>query len=217
MPTALANAMTQYIDAQGGGEGVFATPIDGLVLMRRTDGSLPSHAIYRPCLCVVAQGAKQVTFGTQALDYDELQCLIVSMDLPVTGRVTRGSAARPYLAIALEFDVLTMRDVMEDLESPPRPAAGVGPAMFVNTMVPPLTDCTLRLIRMLETPSATPVLYPALMREICFRLLTGANGGRSVSWRFLTVTRGVSRMRFGSCAIISRVRSGWRSWLRRLA
>jgi hypothetical protein len=44
MPSALANALTQYIDAHGGGEGAIATPIDGLVLMRRGDGLLPRHA-----------------------------------------------------------------------------------------------------------------------------------------------------------------------------
>ncbi len=101
MPSALANALTRYIDAHGGGEGAFATAIDGLVLMRKTDSLLPSHAIYRPCLCVVVQGAKQVTFGGRSIDYDELQCLVISIDLPAIGRVTRASAAVPYLAIAL--------------------------------------------------------------------------------------------------------------------
>jgi AraC-like DNA-binding protein len=177
MPSALANALTRYIDAHGGGEGVFATAIDGLVLMRKFDSFLPSHAIYRPCLCVVVQGAKQVTLGDESLDYDELQCLIISIDLPAVGRVTRASAAQPYLAIALEFDVQVMREVMEELDSPPQPNDGVGAAIFVDTMVPPLTDCMLRLMRLLETPQAIPVLYPAIMREICFWLLTGANGG----------------------------------------
>ena len=177
MPSALANALTRYIDAHGGGEGVFGTAIDGLVLMRKIDSLLPSHAIYRPCLCVVVQGAKQVTLGDKSLHYDELQCLIISIDLPAIGRVTRASAAEPYLAIALEFDVQVMREVMEELDSPPQPTDGVGAAIFVDTMVPPLTDCMLRLMRMLETPQATPVLYPAIMREICFWLLTGANGG----------------------------------------
>ena len=177
MPSALANALTRYIDAHGGGEGVFATAIDGLALLRKIGSLLPSHAIYRPCLCVVVQGAKQVTLGDKTLSYDELQCLIISIDLPAIGRVTRASAAEPYLAIALEFDVQVMREVMEELDTPPRPNDGVGAAIFVDTMVPALTDCMLRLMRMLETPQAIPVLYPAIMREICFWLLTGANGG----------------------------------------
>ena len=177
MSSALADALTRYIADHGGGEGLFATPIDGLVLMRATDTVLPTHTIYRPCLCVVVQGAKQVAFGDRTLDYDELQCLIVSIDLPAIGRVTRASAARPYMAIVLEFDVQIMRAVMEELEDPPRPNEGVGPGIFVDDMVAPLADCMLRLVRMLDTPQAIPVLYPALVREICFWLLTGANAG----------------------------------------
>ena len=177
MASVLADAVTHYIDTHGGGEGLFATPIDGVVVMRTTDTVLPTHTIYRPCLCVVVQGAKQVAWGERALDYDELQCLIISIDLPAMGRVTRASAARPFLAIALEFDVQAMRAVMEELDHPPRPSDGVGPAIFVDNMAEPLADCMLRLVRMLDTPQAIPVLYPALMREICFWLLTGANAG----------------------------------------
>jgi AraC-like DNA-binding protein len=123
------------------------------------------------------QGAKQVTFGKRTLDYDELQCLIISVDLPAIGRVTRASATRPYMAIALEFDVQVMRAVMEELDNPPRPNDAADPGIFVDTMVEPLADCMLRLVRLLETPQAIPVLYPAIMREVCFWLLTGANGG----------------------------------------
>jgi AraC-like DNA-binding protein len=177
MPAPLVNAVTQYIDARGGGEGLFATAISGLVLMRKSDSLLPSHSIYRPCLCAVVQGAKQVTLGDRTLTYDELQCLIVSIDLPAVGRVTRATAAEPYLAIALELDVSVMRAVMEELDEPPKPNEGVGPAIFVDAMVPSLADCLLRLVRLLETPRAIAVLYPAILREICFWLLTGPSGG----------------------------------------
>lgn len=34
----------------------------------------------------------------------------------------------------------------------------------------------LRLIRMSQTPKAIPIHYPAVMREICFWLLTGPHG-----------------------------------------
>jgi hypothetical protein len=48
MSSALAHALTQYIDTHGGDEGLIATPIGGLGLLRKTDGLLPSHAMYRP-------------------------------------------------------------------------------------------------------------------------------------------------------------------------
>ena len=176
MSASLACALSQYIDAHGGGEGLLPTAVDGLALFRATDTVSPSHTLYKPCLCVVAQGAKQVSFGKEMLSYDEHQCLIVSIDLPVVGRVTRASAAVPYLAMALELDVQIMRAVMAELDNPPRPREEVGAGMFVETLTGPLSDCFLRLVRMLETPGAPAALYPAIMREICFWLLTGPHG-----------------------------------------
>ena len=176
MSAPLAHALSQYIDTHGGGEGLLPTPVAGLALFRATDTVLPSHTLYRPCLCVVAQGAKQVSFGKDVLNYDEQQCLIVSIELPVVGRVTRASTAVPYLAMAVELDVQIMREVMAELDNPPRPRAEVTAGIFVESLAAPLADCFLRMVRMLETPGATAVLYPALMREICFWLLTGPHG-----------------------------------------
>ena len=176
MSAPLARALSQYIDAHGGGQGLLPTAVAGLALFRATDTVSPSHTLYKPCLCVVAQGAKQVSFGKEMLSYDEQQCLIVSIDLPVVGRVTRASAAVPYLAMALELDVQIMRAVMAELDNPPRPREEVGAGMFVETLTGPLSDCFLRLVRMLETPGAPAALYPAIMREICFWLLTGPHG-----------------------------------------
>lgn len=175
MTSPLARALSRYIDAHGGGEGLLPTPVEGLALFRATDTVSPSHTLYKPCLCVVAQGAKQVSFGKGMLQYDEQQCLIVSIDLPVVGRVTQASAAVPYLAMAVELDVRIMRAVMAELDNPPRPREEVASGIFVETLAEPLADCFLRLVRMLESPGAV-VLYPSIMREICFWLLTGAHG-----------------------------------------
>lgn len=81
------------------------------------------------------------------------------------------------MAISLEFDVGMMREVMEQLDKPPKPTGNAGLGIFVENLSQPLADCLVRLTRMLATPSAIPVLYPAIMREICFWLLTGPNGG----------------------------------------
>jgi AraC-like DNA-binding protein len=176
MSSPLARALSQFIDNRGGGEGVLPTSVPGLALFRATDTVSPSHSLYKPCLCVVAQGAKQVTFGKEVLDYDEQQCLIVSIEVPVVGRVTRASPEVPYLAMALELDAQILRQVMAELDNPPRPREDGSAGMFVETMAEPLSDCFLRLVRMLETPGATAALYPALMREISFWLLTGPHG-----------------------------------------
>jgi len=177
MPSALKTALAQYIDASGGGDGVFSTPIAGLALMRTSREVLPHHLIYKPALCIAVQGSKQVALGDRVFDYTEMQALVVGMELPAFGRVTRASAAEPYLGMTVEFDVGVMREVMEQLDVPPQPKRDSGSAVFVEDLTAPLVDCVSRLVRMLSTPAAIPILHPCVMREICFWLLTGPHGG----------------------------------------
>ncbi|MFE8600861.1 AraC family transcriptional regulator [Archangium violaceum] len=181
MSSALKTALKQYIAASGGGDGVFSTPIDGLALMKTSREVLPHHLVYKPALCIAVQGSKQVSMGNRVFDYTEMQALVVGMELPAFGRVTRASATEPYLGMTVEFDVDVMREVMEQLdaqlEAPPQPEGDSGSAVFVEELTEPLLDCLSRLVRMLATPMALPILQPSLMREICFWLLTGPHGG----------------------------------------
>ena len=99
MQTALIDALNSYADASGGGEGVFETPIPGFGFMRTSRETLPHHIVYKPSLCIVAQGEKQVLFEDSALTYREMQALIVSVEIPALGRVTKatpGEAARRH-------------------------------------------------------------------------------------------------------------------------
>jgi AraC-like DNA-binding protein len=175
MSAALKTALVEYTTAQGGADGLFLTPIEGLVLMKTSKEILPYHMIYKPALCVVGQGAKQVSLGDQVFDYAEGQALLVSVELPAFGRVTRATATEPYVGLTVEFDVGLMREVMEQLDIPPKPNAEHGLGLFVHDLTDSLAECVVRLVRLLATPKAIPVLYPSIMREICYWLLSGPN------------------------------------------
>lgn len=73
-----------------------------------------------------------------------------------------------------------MREVMDKLDAPPEASHKVGGGVCVTDFDGPLADCALRMVRLLNTPEAIPVLYPAIMREICYWLLTGPHGGEIV-------------------------------------
>jgi AraC-like DNA-binding protein len=178
MSSSLSDALSQYMDANGGGDGLFITPIAGLGLMRASTESLPNPMIYRPALCVVAQGAKSIMLGEEVLEHREMQSLVVSVELPAIGKVIRASADQPFLAISLEFDAGVIRQVMDQLDDPPKPNVDSSLGAYVDHLDGPLADCVLRLIRLLGTPKAIPVIYPLLMREIYFWLLTGTNGDK---------------------------------------
>ncbi|MBY5541149.1 AraC family transcriptional regulator [Rhizobium leguminosarum] len=176
MSADLKQALNGYMDAHGGGDGLFTTAIDGFFLMRSSTLSMPKPAIYRPALCIIVDGAKQLMFGDRFFDYEAMQALIISVEMPAFGRVTKASAERPMIAINLELDVTILREVLKEMDASPRPAGDGGPGVFVQEFGAELQDCILRLIRTLATPKAIPILHPAIMREISFWLLSGKNG-----------------------------------------
>lgn len=173
---ALAEALLRYTDRQAG-ESPFATPISTLGIMRSDWPKPPTHMLSRPSLCIVAQGAKWGTFGDRQLEYRAGQALVVGVETPSVGRVFEASPGEPCLVLMFELDTAIMRSVAEGLETPPKVSGEAGRGVFVTDFQGPLADCALRLVRLLDTPLAIPTLYPVIMREICYWLLTGPHGG----------------------------------------
>src|SRR5271156_1120997 len=172
----LVEVVRRYTDAQAG-ESPFSTAIQGLTILRSDHERRPNHLIFKPALCITVQGAKWAIFGDKRFDYRAGQALVVSLEMPALGTGAEASPSEPYLGVILEFDLAVRREVMAALETPPKPSDNVGPRIFVTDFDGPLADCTLRMLRLLDTPGAVPVLYPLVMREICYWLLTGPHAG----------------------------------------
>jgi AraC-like DNA-binding protein len=172
----LAEALLRYTESQPG-ESPFATAIEGLAIMRSDHPKPPSHMISRPALCVVAQGAKWGTFGGHRLEYRAGEALVIGVETPSIGRVVEASPGEPCLVLAFELDLAIMRSVADELDVPPKASGELGRGVFVADFQGPLADCALRLVRLLSTPQAIATLYPGIMREICYWLLTGPQGG----------------------------------------
>ena len=177
MLTPLRHAILDYIDRLAGdAEGRFETPVKALSVSRVSQPVMPRHMIYRPTICIVVQGAKQIMVGDRVFGYREMQSLVVTFEVPALGQITEASKEAPYIGLNIDFDVAILREVMEAMEEPPRPAGEGAAGVFVQDFDGVLADCVLRLVKLTETPKAIPVLYPAIMREICYWLLTGPNG-----------------------------------------
>jgi AraC-like DNA-binding protein len=176
MLDALIDAVTRYTDAQPGANP-FVTAIDGLTILRSKLETRPNHLIHKPALCIVVQGAKSTTFGNRRFDYKAGQALVVSIETPAFGRVIEASPAKPFLGIVIELNLSIMREVMETLNVISASANAGRSAVFVANFDGPLADCALRMVRLLDTPQAIPTIYPLLMREISYWLLSGPSGG----------------------------------------
>jgi AraC-like DNA-binding protein len=176
MSDALAEAVTRYTDAQVG-QSPFATAIEGLTILRSNHEKSPMHLIFKPALCIVVQGAKWAMFGDKQFDYRAGQALVVSVEMPAFGRVSEASPSEPYLGIIIELDLAVVREIMEGLDAPPKSSGDIIGGVFVTDFDGPMTECALRMVRLLSTPKAIPMLYPSIMRELCYWLLNGLHGG----------------------------------------
>src|SRR3978361_2206940 len=81
--------------------------------------SVPNPTVYKPMLCVVLQGAKQVMIGDRVLRYDPASYLIGSIDLPVTGCVLEASPAEPYISLSLALDLDCVASLLAELPDQP--------------------------------------------------------------------------------------------------
>jgi AraC-like DNA-binding protein len=153
-------------------------PLPGLHLYRH---SVPLERVYSvvdPSVCVVAQGSKEFLLGESRYRYDPFHYLLSTVDLPSIGQVLEASKERPFLSLRLSLDPGMVSSVLFDagyaLSSKP---PGVR-AIDVSVLDANLLEATVRLTRLLDSPTEAPVLLPLIMREMVYRLLMGEQGAR---------------------------------------
>lgn len=174
----LARLVLRYTQHQPG-ESPFVTAIEGVTILRSDHPKPLSHMILKPALCITVQGAKWTAFGEKRFEYAAGQALVVGVEMPAVGQVTEASPSKPYLGIVLELDLGTLREVLEELAHPPVATEIVQHGVFVSDFAGPIAACVARTVQLLDTPHAIRPLYPAVMREICFWLLTGPHGSEA--------------------------------------
>ena len=153
-------------------------PIEGLRLTRATTPTDRVHAVSRPCLCVIAQGAKEVFLGETMYRYDPEHYLLATIEVPLTGRVVDATREYPYLALRLELDPVLVGSVMVEAAIPTPTSRDDAKAVVVSPLDSHLLDATLRLVRLLDSPNDSRVLLPLVKREVVYRLLMGEQGAR---------------------------------------
>ncbi len=159
------------------GDGL-ADPQPGVNLARFARPTELHHGFLEPCFCVIAQGAKTLTLGGDVFRYDPAHYMIATVGVPMTAQVVEASPDRPYLSLRLELDPAAVASVMvESGPAQPRGDDGIR-AVDVSPLDADLLDATVRLVRLMETPDAYRALAPMVVREIVYRLLTGAQAGR---------------------------------------
>jgi len=155
-----------------------AEPLPGLHLGRVSKPLEEVRGAMEPSFCVIAQGSKEVLLGDSRYRYDSFHYLLATIELPSVRRVLEASKDWPYLSFRLELSAALVSSVMVEsgYASPPRHTDVR--AIDVSPLDANLLDATVRLARLLDSPSEARVLMPLIAREIIYRLLMGAQSGR---------------------------------------
>lgn len=158
-------------------QGIIDTAIPSLKLIHRSTITESSHRVFNPCLCVVTQGVKEVFLGRERFEYGPSNFLVASVNLPITGKIIRATAEKPYQCLKIEFTPSQILEVLEDFSMRDKANTVTNRGIFVSFSDSELFDVIIRLMRLLRSPTDIHALAPLYIKEILYRILLGDQAG----------------------------------------
>ena len=168
----LSRAIAKYAKV----EGENATVIPGVTIFKACSIASPLPSVYEPCLCIIAQGSKEVKLGNEIFRYVPLQYLAVGVDLPITNRILKASKAQPYLLMKITINRTQIAEILAQSRIKSTPEIKSEKGLFVGDLSEPMRDGVLRLARLLSSPDDANFLAEQTQREIFYRVIKTEDG-----------------------------------------
>lgn len=156
--------------------GTHQTAVPSLKLMYAAQPSEPMESVYKPSICVVAQGAKMALLADETYRYDPSSYLVTSVELPISGRIIEASPEIPYLSLKLSFDADIILDIVKEMNDPESVPVEASRGITVSRTSPELLEALVRLMQLLDAPQDIPIISPLVIREILYRVLQSEQG-----------------------------------------
>ena len=173
--------LAKWIAALAPFEGTFELRLPGVRVARVSQTNQePIHYVQRSTLCIVAQGAKIVMIGGDTYSYEAGQMAVYSIDVPMAGRVTRGSISEPYLLLMLDLDAEKITELVPKVFPHGVPRPRDTRSLYVGEADTNIIDAATRLLELIAQPADAELLAPLVRDEILIRLLRSPLGGRVV-------------------------------------
>jgi AraC-like DNA-binding protein len=169
-------AIADIVHRHAPGENFNKTEIPGLTCIRIDDSGEHLPEIYSPCICLVVQGAKAITYGNEIYNCNMGDYMTIPVTMPIIGMVTEASKEAPYLSLQVSIDLAMAGEIFLSGTFPPPASKLAARSLFVETMEDDLGDPLLRLASLLDHPGDATFLAPLYTKEVCYRLLQSAQG-----------------------------------------
>jgi AraC-like DNA-binding protein len=166
--------MTALVAELAPDEGMTPSLLDGVAFGRSSRALPRTPALYEPCVMIVCQGRKRGYFGDQVIAYGAHEFMVASVPMPFEAE-TFATPDEPLLALKVKLDLGLVADLVLALDAAGE--QGAAAESLVSAPVDrPLGESVLRLLRALRSPLETRLFGASLVREVCYRVLTGAKG-----------------------------------------
>jgi len=178
-PTERSQALKRLIEKvtlQIGLNEVCTTSIPGLSFYRVAELGTPTYCIYEPCVAIILQGAKEISFGEQACEFGQGTFFVTSVDIPTLARVTAANEQTPYLSVVLKLDFSMLNEVILTLEPPKQEMAAEARGFVSGVATSEMLDAFVRLATLIERPLEAGLMSGLIKREIYGRLLLSEAG-----------------------------------------
>ncbi len=176
LPSRSQQHMAALLRALAPEEGYNLTAMPGVRILRSDRALSRTPVLYDPGVVIVCQGRKRGYFGDQLYLYDERHYLAVSVPVPFSME-TDATAERPLLALYLHLDFTIAAELAEQIDRVGMAEHMQAPQSMMST---PMDDAmqasVLRFLEAMHRPLEAAVLGPGLLRELYFRVLSGAQG-----------------------------------------
>lgn len=168
--------MVNLLRALAPDEGYNLTALPDVRILRSDRALSRTPVLYDPGIVIVCQGRKRGYFGDQVYLYDQQHYLAVAVPVPFTME-TDATPAHPLLAIYMHLDFRLAAELAIQIDRHRMPAQMDAPqSMMSSPMDAVLRASVLRFLETMNRPLDAAILGPALVRELYFRVLTGAQG-----------------------------------------
>jgi AraC-like DNA-binding protein len=167
--------MVSLLERLAPNEGYTQSALEGVRFMRSNRPLGRTPVLYEPSIVIVCQGRKLGFLGEEVYVYDAQHYLILSVPLPFSTE-TEASEAEPMLAVTLRLDLIELTDLILVIDRSERHQQGTPLGIVSTPLQGDLAEATLRLLQALSSPLDAEILGPAIVREICYRVLIGERG-----------------------------------------
>lgn len=158
-------------------EGLYPTYISNITLMRVDHSTQPVAVLQEPSIVLVIQGVKRGYIGKETFQFQQGQCLLISIAIPFD--CDTWVEIEPMLAIAIKFESQMMADLATKMNKEQQLSIDelekrdikLSCGLNIIEMNSVISEVALRLLHLLRSKQDTAILGEQIKRELIYRVL----------------------------------------------